>query len=53
MVIFPSREVLESASTSSPADLFTVRSEKPEDQPALCPLAAGVAVGAGAPEEAE
>lgn len=53
VVIFPFREVLESANTSPHADFLTIWSKKPTDQPALCPLAAGVAVSARASAEAK
>lgn len=53
MIIFPFRKVFESAHTSSHANPFTIWSKKPTDQPALCPLAAGVASGTGAAAEAE
>ena len=53
VIIFPFREVLESACPSSHANPLTVWSKKSTDQPALRALAAGVAVGTGAAAEAE
>lgn len=53
VIIFPLRKVLESTHTSSHANPFTVWSKKPTNQPALCPLAASMAVSTGAPAEAE
>lgn len=53
VIIFPFRKVLESTHTSPHANPLTVWSKKPTNQPALCPVAAGVAVSPGASAEAE
>lgn len=53
VIIFPLRKVLESTHTSSHANPLTIWSKKPTNQPALCPLAASMAVSTGTPAEAE